>query len=144
MACDLWRAVQVGQAAMPSDVTYRESTGDFPHTGAVVMNIMRSLSILSLCVVTAPCFAQSSDAPANLTARVVAVGIPGAGALAPVGTFHPGGPIRDKPDLAAFTQAGRVLDAKRVLVASSSNFGAARAHANAAEGSVLSIDPDGP
>jgi mono/diheme cytochrome c family protein len=85
---------------------------------------------------------QTSELPA-LTARVVAVGIAGAGAVAPVGTFHPGGPIHDKPEFVAFTQPGRILDAKRVLVASSSNFGAPRAHRDVAEGSILSIDPDG-
>jgi hypothetical protein len=35
-------------------------------------------------------------APSALLGRVVAVGIPGVG-LSPVGTFHPGGPIHDKP-----------------------------------------------
>jgi mono/diheme cytochrome c family protein len=59
-------------------------------------------------------------------------------------TFHPGGPIRDKPEFAAFTEPGRILDAKRVLVASSSNYGAPLARKDAPEGSVLSIDPDGP
>lgn len=58
-----------------------------------------------------------------LTGRLVAVGIPGAGALSPVGTFHPGGPIHDKPAFAAFTKPGTVLDPARLLVASASNFG---------------------
>jgi mono/diheme cytochrome c family protein len=98
-----------------------------------------------ICIVVSsqPSFAQQSSQPPALTARVVAVGIAGAGAVAPVGTFHPGGPIRDKPEFFAFTQPGRVLDAKRVLVVSSSNFGAPRAHLDEAEGSILSIDPDG-
>ena len=53
---------------------------------------------------------QATVAPASnaLKARIVAVGIPGASAVSPVGTFHSGGPIHDKPDFAAFTQAGRV------------------------------------
>src|SRR5262245_19595296 len=88
-------------------------------------------------------FAQQTPEPPALTARVVAVGIAGASAVAPVGTFHPGGPIRDKPEFVAFTRPGRILDAKRILVASSSNFGAPPAHPDAAEGSILSIDPDG-
>src|SRR5262245_33833558 len=88
-------------------------------------------------------FSHQTPEPPALTARVVAVGIAGASAVAPVGTFHPGGPIRDKPEFAAFTQPGRILDAKRILVASSSNFGAPRAHPDVAEGSILSIDPDG-
>jgi mono/diheme cytochrome c family protein len=82
--------------------------------------------------------------PPTLTARVVAVGITGASAVSPVGTFHAGGPIRDKPEFFAFTQPGRVLDPKRVLIASRSNFGAPRAHQDKAEGSILSIDPEGP
>lgn len=78
-----------------------------------------------------------------ISGKVVAVGIPGAGALSQIGYFHPGGPIRDKPEFAAFTQAGRVLEAERLFVASSSNFGAPKAIANWPEGSILSIDPRG-
>jgi mono/diheme cytochrome c family protein len=110
------------------------------------MTITRLLQILSLCAVSTwlPSFAQELSAPPALKARVIAVGLSGAGAVAPVGTFHPGGPIRDKAEFAAFTKAGRVLEAKRVLVASNSNFGAPLALAKSAQGSVLSIDPDGP
>jgi CxxC motif-containing protein (DUF1111 family) len=61
-----------------------------------------------------------------------------------VGTFHKGGPIRDKPEFAAFTQPGQILDPKRILVTSHSNFGAPLAQLDAAEGAVLSLDPDGP
>src|ERR1043166_1772773 len=86
---------------------------------------------------------QARETAPALIARVIAVGIRGAGAVAPVGFFHPGGPIHDKPEFAAFTKPGQVLDAKRVLVASHSNYGAPRAQADAAEGSVLSIDPEG-
>ena len=82
-----------------------------------------------------------AEAPPVLNARIVAVGIPGAGAVSAVGVFHPGGPIRDKPEFAAFTQAGRILDPVRVLVASSSNFGAPVARQGEAQGSVISIDP---
>ena len=91
------------------------------------------------------CSAQDSNqASDKLTARVLAVGIPGASAVAPVGTFHKGGPIHDKPEFAAFTQAGQILDPRRVLVTSHSNFGAPLARTDAAEGAVLSLDPDGP
>ncbi len=83
------------------------------------------------------------EAPAALTARVVAVGIRGAGAVAPVGFFHPGGPVHDKPEMAAYTEPGRGLDATRVLVASTSNFGAPRTQDDTSEGSVLSLDPSG-
>ena len=75
--------------------------------------------------------------------RLVVTGIPGASAVAPIGSFLPGGPIHDKPELAAFTQPGRVLDPNRFLVASQSNFGAAKANLDQAAGSLLSIDPRG-
>jgi hypothetical protein len=79
-----------------------------------------------------------------LRGRVVAIGIPGASAISPVGTFLPGGPIHDKPALATFTQPGRVLDPVRILVGSSSNFGAIAANPNQHEGAILSIDPRSP
>ncbi|HLW53132.1 MAG TPA: hypothetical protein VKW06_09835 [Candidatus Angelobacter sp.] len=82
------------------------------------------------------------DSPA-LQGRIVAVGIPGASAISPVGTFLPGGPIHDKPALHAFTQPGRVLDPVRILVGSNSNFGAPLARTDEREGSFLSIDPTG-
>jgi hypothetical protein len=62
------------------------------------------------------CFGQESNqASGKLTARILAVGIPGASAVAPVGTFHKGGPIYDKPEFASFTQPGQILDPKRIL-----------------------------
>jgi mono/diheme cytochrome c family protein len=88
--------------------------------------------------------ASETTAKPVLSARVIAVGIPGAGAVASVGFFHPGGPIHDKPEFAVFTKPGRILDPKRILVASSSNFGAQRAMTDASEGAILSLDPDGP
>jgi mono/diheme cytochrome c family protein len=109
----------------------------------IAMRSLLCLLIILICIVASsqPTFASSQ--PPALTARVVAVGIAGAGAVAPVGTFHPGGPIRDKPEFFAFSQPGRILDAKRVLVASSSNFGALRAQQDEAGRSILSIDPEG-
>lgn len=80
---------------------------------------------------------------AALRGRVVAVGIPGAGSVSAVGTFLPGGPIHDKPALHAFTQPGRILDPVRILVGSSSNFGAPLARTDQLPGSFLSIDPRG-
>jgi hypothetical protein len=79
----------------------------------------------------------------TLTARVVATGIPGAGAVSQVGVFQPGGPFQTNVMFAPFTQAGRILEADRIFVASSSNFGAPRADATALEGAILSIDPRG-
>jgi len=79
-----------------------------------------------------------------LNGRIVAVGIPGVSAVAPVGTFLPGGPIHDNPALQEFTQPGRVLDPARILVGSTANFGAPLARADQLPGSFLSLDPRGP
>lgn len=86
-----------------------------------------------------------SDVPTvSLTGRVIATGIPGAGALSPIGTFHPGGPMHDKREFAATTEPGELLDPTRLLVASTSNFGARRALPDWATGSVLSLATDAP
>jgi hypothetical protein len=87
--------------------------------------------------------ARAADPPPELEGRVVAVGIPGAGAVRAIGAFHPGGPIYDKPAFRATTQAGAVLDPDRIFVASTSNFGAPVARADYPEGAILSIDPRG-
>jgi uncharacterized integral membrane protein (TIGR00698 family) len=52
-----------------------------------------------------PVPATASGRDANLRVvqlggRVIASGIPGAGAVSPVGTFHPGGPVHDKREFA--------------------------------------------
>jgi hypothetical protein len=78
----------------------------------------------------------------RLEAQVLATGIPGAGALSPVGTFLPGGPIHDKRTFAAATDAGKVLDPTRLLVAGTSNFGAPLARGDWAQGSLLSLATD--
>jgi Di-haem oxidoreductase, putative peroxidase len=81
------------------------------------------------------------DDPVVLPAavKVVATGIPGAGAICQVGTFHLGGPFPGKPAV----QPGAILAPERLLVASTSNFGAPLARADQAPGSILSIDPRG-
>jgi hypothetical protein len=76
-----------------------------------------------------------------LDSRLLAVGIPGAGAISAVGAFLPGGPIRDNAAFAAYTESGRILDPGRVLVCSESQFGAPRAVLDWPDGSVLSIAP---
>ncbi|HEY6475260.1 MAG TPA: di-heme oxidoredictase family protein [Polyangia bacterium] len=73
-------------------------------------------------------------------AQVVAQGIPGAGAITQVGTFRPNSPINSKPALAAFAAPGQVLDPQRLLVASSSSFGATLSRPAEAPGAVLSLD----
>lgn len=76
----------------------------------------------------------------TVQADVVATGIPGAGAIAQIDTFHKGGPFHDNATFAASTQPGKVLDRTRLLVASTSNFGAPLARPTDAPGAVLSID----
>jgi len=85
--------------------------------------------------------AASNLLPQDLNARVIATGIPGAGAVAEVGNFLRGGPNHDNPGYSYSTQPGQVQDPKRVFVASTSNFGAPLAYSDMAEGSILSIDP---
>jgi mono/diheme cytochrome c family protein len=78
---------------------------------------------------------------AELKARVIATGIPGAGAVTEVGDFLTGSPLHDKAAFVPFTASGRVLAPARVLVASTSNFGAPLARPDDPEGTILSIDP---
>ncbi len=92
---------------------------------------------------TTPSVAAEQGSVPFIDGRVVAVGIPGASALSPVGRFLPGSPINSNPELAALTQPGRVLDPTRIVVGSRSNFGAPEANADQFAGSFLSIDPHG-
>jgi len=84
-----------------------------------------------------------ADEPQSVGGRIVAIGIPGVSAISAVGAFLPGGPIHDNPAFAAFTQPGKVLDPARILVGSTSNFGAPVANADQLPGSFISIDPSG-
>ena len=101
-----------------------------------------SFRVVLAALALAPLAASRADqVPTHtLRARVVAVGIPGAAGVRQVGMFHSGGPIPGNPEFLLQTRAGRMLDPERVLVASSSNFGAPLADAKQAPGSVLSID----
>jgi hypothetical protein len=97
--------------------------------------------------------AARADAIQNLDARVVAINIPGASAIAQIGTFlsappppppvvvQCANPIPSK--FPAYIQPGAVLDPVRLLVGSRSNFGAPLAVGVGQEGSFLSIDPSG-
>lgn len=78
-----------------------------------------------------------------LSARVVAVGIPGVNGVRQVGMFHSGGPIPSNPEFLMKTRQGRVLDPERVLVTSAANFGSGLADATQTPGAILSIDPRG-
>jgi hypothetical protein len=90
-----------------------------------------------------PVIAHEKSEPRVLEGRIVAIGIPGVSAISVVGQFLAGGPIHDKPALAAFTAPGAVLDPVRLLVASTSNFGESLANPDQLSGSILSIDPNG-
>ena len=110
--------------------------------------VLTSLLALPVILVTAGVTAQNlasiladdagADIPRPLTATVVASGIPGAGAITQVGTFHKGGPFAPGGALAAASHP--VLDRTRLLVASTSNFGAPLARPLEAPGSILSLD----
>jgi hypothetical protein len=102
--------------------------------------------------------AARADGIPDINARIVAVNIPGASAIAQVGTFvPPGGTLDPSPigklcanpspiptKFPGYTGQGAVLDPNRILVGSRSNFGAPRAIGVGQEGSFLSIDPSGP
>jgi hypothetical protein len=81
---------------------------------------------------------HGDDRSAPLQATVVATGIPGAGAITQVGTFHKGGPFAPGGALEAASHP--VLDRTRLLVASTSNFGAPLARPLDAPGAILSLD----
>ena len=72
---------------------------------------------------------------AFLEGRVVAAGIPGVSAVAPVGTFVPGGPI--PINFASFTKPGKVLDPTPISVGSTSNFGEPLSDPNQLPGSFI-------
>jgi hypothetical protein len=92
--------------------------------------------------------ARAQTIPVPLDARVVAINIPSASAIAQVGTFLStppppcGSPIPSF--FPSYIQPGAVLDPNRLLVGSRSNFGAPLAIGVGEEGSFLSIDPSGP
>jgi hypothetical protein len=88
----------------------------------------------------------------GVDARVVATNIPGASAIAQVGTFIAGGtlipcdcanpsPIPTK--FPTYVRPGAILDPTRLLVGSTSNFGASLPPSGGRQGSLLSIDPSG-
>jgi hypothetical protein len=90
-----------------------------------------------------------AQAVTSIDARVIAENIPGASAISQVGTFlnNPVPPACAHPIptlFPSYIQPGAVLDPKRILVGSQSNFGAPLAMNVGQEGSFLSIDPSGP
>ena len=89
--------------------------------------------------------AARAEPISDINARVIAVDIPGASAIAQVGMFLPGpfcGSLTPIPSkFPTFIANGAVLDPSRILVGSRSNFGAPLADGVGSEGSFLSIDP---
>jgi hypothetical protein len=90
----------------------------------------------------------------GVNARVVATNIPGASAIAQVGTFVTGGTLTSGDQTCAnpspiptkflpYVQPGKILDPTRLLVGSASNFGASLPPSGGRQGSFLSIDPSG-
>src|SRR5262245_54694114 len=107
-----------------------------PSTRTVVVSI-----VTLLMSIVAGDRAMAAEPVVDSAARLVAVGIPGVSAVSAVGTFHPGGPIHDKPAFRAHTQPGAMLDPERIFVAGGSNFGAPLGHGEQPPGVILSIDP---
>jgi len=119
------------------------------------MNIDRAASKLTISlpgIVALAAGIAVMDGDANraraidqVKARVVATGIPGASAISQVGMFLNSQTACARPIPTLFPTyiaPGAVLDPKRILVGSVSNFGARRSLGQ--EGSFLSIDPSGP
>jgi hypothetical protein len=93
--------------------------------------------------------AAQAEAIQAISARVVAINIPGASAISQVGAFLNsnqgacgGSPI--PTHFPSYITTGAVLDPSRILVGSQSNFGAPLLTGVGQEGSFLSIDPSGP
>jgi hypothetical protein len=106
-----------------------------------------------LAIVAGMTLVSGSTEAKSLDARIVAINIPGASAIAQVGTFVMGGTLDPSPVGAACAnpnpipknfstdiQPGKILDPNRILVGSQSNFGAPL-DVVGLEGSFLSIDP---
>lgn len=84
----------------------------------------------------------TADPDVNVVhAEIVATGIKGAGAIAQIGMFQRGSPVNFKSTFNIYTNPGRVLDGARLLVASTSNYGAPLSNMDQYAGSLLSIDP---
>jgi hypothetical protein len=114
------------------------------YRGVMLVSVLTLTVAMALAAKAVAAPQQDRDEIPRLNARVVAADIPGASALAQIGTFLSGGcanPIPSK--FLADTQPGAILDPNRVLVGSTSNFGARRAIGVGQDGSFLSIDPSG-
>ena len=113
------------------------------HTALGIMAVAAGIAVLGGEIAWPVARAQTIP---GLDARVVAINIPSASAIAQVGTF-----LNDPPPpcgrpipafFPSYIQAGAVLDPNRILVGSRSNFGAPLASGVGKAGSFLSIDPN--
>src|SRR5438128_1680819 len=93
-------------------------------TGAALATLWLAVSWSRATVHAGQRNSPYGDRQGVLHASVIATGIPGAGAVAEVGDFLRGSPMHDNALFTPYAQPGKVLDPKRVLVASTSNFGA--------------------
>jgi hypothetical protein len=117
----------------------------------------RCVAVSVLAIVAAMTLVSGSmaagEAIKSLNARVIAINIPGASAIAQIGDFVVGGTLDPSPigtpcanpnpipkNFAGYIQPGMILDPNRILVGSQSNFGAPL-DVVGLEGSFLSIDP---
>jgi hypothetical protein len=132
------RRVRRGRRNLIGDRRMSRATHPDPRRRGGLVGV---LSMLGLLLVAC---GSSGAQPATIAGRVVADGVPGAGTITSVGRFLPGGPINDNAAFKAFTEPGKVLDPNRLLVGSTSNFGAPLAMAGDMPGSILSIDASGP
>jgi hypothetical protein len=128
----IFSAIRITMLAIPLLLAFGTAAPARSATGAPTLSLRQDQR-------PAANLAQST----TVEARIVAVGIPGAGAIGQVGRFLAGGPIHDTAEFASYTQPGAMLDPGRILVGSTSNFGAPRARNDEAAGSLLSIDPNG-
>jgi len=117
-------------------------------TNAVGVRFLRTSGYMTLALAVLAVGIATAEAQQikTIDAAVVAVNIPGASAIAQIGTFlnvpPPGAcanPIPSK--FPSYIRSGAVLDPKRLLVGGQSNFGAPLATGVGQEGSFLSIDP---
>jgi hypothetical protein len=145
------QAIDAAPALQPAEGTMSKLARRLVAADAIPI-IMRAAALATVTFAAvhglgAPRDARAQQIP-NVAARVVAVGIPGASALAQVGTFLNAvaqgacaAPIPTK-----FPQSvlpGQMLDPIRILVGSRSNFGAPSATGVGQDGPFLSIDPTG-
>lgn len=126
---------------VPSPTNIRKFTANLPGIVALAVGII-------LADTNTMWQAARAQVTTKVGARVIAINIPGASAISQVGTFlnNPVPPACAHPIptlFASYIQPGAVLDPNRILVGSQSNFGAPLAIGAGAEGSFLSIDPNG-